>query len=556
VRLQVRLYQRHHDDELIDVGDQDMFAAAASASQNAMPRFHALDETLGNLALLRTQGTPPLGFGWTKPNNISGGQDAATVGDKLLEQSPDGAAVQLAALALHDTCQSMHAKDPAAQTEVRIDRGHVRWLRRIPDGGFLSLDDGPPARQNALGADALSRDGRFLGVAVILEAAREVVLPRGLGPVFAQIDTDLFLLAHVIDSILKGDAVTESRRVNTEPRMIGTSCHCRPIIAAFLLSGPLCLMSLLAAEPKNMVVSLDGDNRYHFGFGGTEVTALYTDSKWAKPFLFPLIAPNGVTLTRAWPIEPKALVSMDHPHQKSAWFTHGEVSLEDAAGKTAKSIDFWAETPGHGRIVLTGHDVPPVFDKLTTTYAWQGPDGTRILAETASISLLKVAEGRLIVFEIDLGAAFGPVVFGDTKEGAFGVRVHDKLRVGDKGQMNPKGRITNADGKVGEKACWGYRSDWCDCSGEIDDKPAGIAIFDDPANKQRACWHVRDYGLMAANPFGRAKSGFPAMRGRTDVFRLGKSEHLKLRYGIYLHDGDASAGKVAEAFEWFVKQKD
>ena len=58
---------------------------------------------------------------------------------------------------------------------------------------------------------------------------------------------------------------------------------------------------------------------------------------------------------------------------------------------------------------------------------------------------------------------------------------------------------------------------------------------------------------MAANPFGRSKSRFPAMKGRTDLVRLGKGEHLRLRYGILLHDGDAQQAQVAELYRRFEK---
>ena len=47
------------------------------------------------------------------------------------------------------------------------------------------------------------------------------------------------------------------------------------------------------------------------------------------------------------------------------------------------------------------------------------------------------------------------------------------------------------------------------------------------------------------------KSGFPAMKGRTDLVRLNPGEHLKLRYGILLHTGDAQGGKVADAYARF-----
>jgi hypothetical protein len=60
---------------------------------------------------------------------------------------------------------------------------------------------------------------------------------------------------------------------------------------------------------------------------------------------------------------------------------------------------------------------------------------------------------------------------------------------------------------------------------------------------------------MAANPFGRAHAGFPGAKGNTELIKLAKGEHLKLRYGLYVHSGDVKSGKVAEEFEQFVKLK-
>jgi hypothetical protein len=157
---------------------------------------------------------------------------------------------------------------------------------------------------------------------------------------------------------------------------------------------------------------------------------------------------------------------------------------------------------------------------------------------------------QLFVFEITLSAAV-PVTFGDTKEGAFGIRISDQLR-----EAKGKGKLENAEGKIGEVNCWGQLSAWCDYSGALSGKTAGLAILDDPKNPYPACWHSRGYGLMAANPFGRARSGFPAMKGRKDLVRLAPGEQLKLRYGLLIHPGDAREGKVAEYFERFVKLRD
>src|SRR5205085_2197688 len=131
--------------------------------------------------------------------------------------------------------------------------------------------------------------------------------------------------------------------------------------------------------------------------------------------------------------------------------------------------------------------------------------------------------------------------FGDTKEGSFAVRVNDAIRA-----TKGNGALSNANGKTGESACWGRQSAWCDYSGPIDGKTCGIAIFDDPSNAERACWHSRGYGLMAANPFGRAHSGFSAVKGNNDLVKIAKGQHLKLRYGLLVHTGNVQEGRVRE----------
>jgi hypothetical protein len=87
----------------------------------------------------------------------------------------------------------------------------------------------------------------------------------------------------------------------------------------------------------------------------------------------------------------------------------------------------------------------------------------------------------------------------------------------------------------------------------IDGALVGLSWMSDPKNPQPSAYHVRDYGLMAANPFGRARAQFPAVKGRTDLVRLEKGEHLRLRYGLLLHSGDAESGKVAEHYNRFVE---
>jgi methane monooxygenase PmoA-like len=313
----------------------------------------------------------------------------------------------------------------------------------------------------------------------------------------------------------------------------------------------------LAAEPAGVKLSA-ADDKVDFRIADALVGRYYTSpthSTVAKPYIWPLNGPNGNPVTRGWPMEEKAPGgSTDHPHQKSVWFCHGDVIPEGLELtqhiKGVEGVDFWSEAKGHGRIV--GKTVEVAGGRLTTQNDWLTADGRKVLDETRIIQLHNFGDTRLLVFDITLAANSVPVTFGDTKEGSFGIRINDAIRE-MKGKAQGDGKLENANGKVGEKDCWGFVSAWCDYSGPIHGKVVGLAILDDPKNPYPACWHSRGYGLMAANPFGRAKSGFPAMKGRTDLVHLAKGERLKLRYGLLIHPGDAKEGKVAEYFERFVK---
>lgn len=324
-----------------------------------------------------------------------------------------------------------------------------------------------------------------------------------------------------------------------------------------LLPAALLALPLPAADPGGVSIKVaDG----HLDFlVGSELVGRYNKAESvAKPYLWPLNAPGGVPVTRGWPMtEKEEGGSTDHVHQKSAWFCHGDIIPDGVEVpekiKGIEGVDFWSEAKGHGQIVCTRVGEPKQSTghaSIETRNEWRTAGGTKVLLENRTIHLYDLGGSRLFVFDIELTPAGPALTFGDTKEGSFGVRVNDAIR-----EQKGKGKMENAEGKVGEKECWGHLSAWCDYSGPIGGKTVGIAVLDDPKNASPACWHSRGYGLMAANPFGRQRSGFPDMKGRTDLVKLGKGETLKFRYGILLHTGDAREGKVAEAYQQFVKLK-
>jgi len=326
-----------------------------------------------------------------------------------------------------------------------------------------------------------------------------------------------------------------------------------------------------AERPESAFIKVK-DDELEFRSGKSVVAVYRKGPKVAKPYLWPVLAPTGVPITRAWPMEPaKEGESTDHIHQKSAWFCHGDVIPEDfeltAGEKSAdthvKGVDFWSENKGHGVIACTKVGEPEWTNKehsfVATQNEWRTAEGRKILDESRTIHLYGYDNARLFVFDTDLHASVCPVTFGDTKEGSFGIRINDAIReeiVVNKKKMKGPGKLENAEGKEGEANLWGLQSAWCDYSGPIDGQTVGLAILADPSNRYASCWHSRGYGLMAANPFGRAGvAKFPGVKDK-ELVRLAKGEHLKMRYGILVHKGDAKEGKVGEWFERFVKLKD
>lgn len=332
----------------------------------------------------------------------------------------------------------------------------------------------------------------------------------------------------------------------------------RLVVAAYFV------MATAALRADDGVTIVKGKETLEFKIGDALVSRYHVGASVAKPYMWPLYAPGEIPVTRSWPLEKGApKETTDHVHQKSVWFCHGDVIADGVPVikkiKGVEGFDFWSETAGAGKIVCVEVGEPKNGAgeaSISTRNEWQVPGGMKILDETRIVRLLQCPGGRLFVFDIDLFASVCPITFGDTKEGSMGVRVNDQMIVKN------GGHFVNAEGKVVDKKSildapiWGNPSAWVDYVGQIGGKTAGVAMFDDPNNKPRADWHARAYGLLAANPFGRNASGFPSQKGKTDLTKMAKGDHLKLRYGVFAHAGDTSEGKVAEAYKIFKKRAD
>jgi hypothetical protein len=146
-------------------------------------------------------------------------------------------------------------------------------------------------------------------------------------------------------------------------------------------------------------------------------------------------------------------------------------------------------------------------------------------------------------FEIKFHASEGKVVLGDTKEGSMAIRLAPTMRL--KGKVG-KGHILNSEGhKDGQT--WGKRAAWCDYYGPVKDKIVGVAIFDHPKNpKHPTWWHVRDYGLFTANPFG--VHNFERKKKGVGDITIPAGKSMTFKYRFYFHKGDTNQADVAEHY--------
>ena len=303
--------------------------------------------------------------------------------------------------------------------------------------------------------------------------------------------------------------------------------------------------SARAAESKDGVRITQLPDRLRIEING-ELFSEYHFKNVSRPFLYPVIGPDGLSLTRDWPMKETDYEEHDHKHHRSLWFEHGEIN----------GVDFWSEDPKAGKTVheefseiKSGRD----FGLIQSRNKYVAPDGKVICTDDRTIRIYNRPYHRLFDFDVTVHASNGDVVFGDTKEGMMAMRLNETMRLGPNKFNNgkPTGHIVNSEG-VRDQETWGKRAAWCDYYGPVNGRIVGVAIFDHPQNpRQPSWWHVREYGLFAANPFGiHDFEKKPAGTGNLTV-AAGKS--ITFRYRFYLHRGDEKEGKVAERYAEYAK---
>jgi hypothetical protein len=266
------------------------------------------------------------------------------------------------------------------------------------------------------------------------------------------------------------------------------------------------------AASQQYVVTIDGRPFTTYCYGPA-----FAD----KPVFYPVLAPNGARVNREFPmVKGVPGESTDHPHHESAFFAYDEVN----------GTNFWNPEATGRRI--EHRDAHVDGRRLIVDLAWKDKDGVLVLDETKRVTF----DGDRDVFwmdhDITLRAGSAAVKMGDTKEGAFGIRLNDTLK-----EAGGSGRYLNAEGLETSAKIWGKTSAWAAIRGTVAGasgaRPVTVAIFAHPAGlNSPPYWHARDYGLFAANPF--ARHGYdPSQPERITTLSAGESLRLGFRLAVY-----------------------
>ncbi len=241
-----------------------------------------------------------------------------------------------------------------------------------------------------------------------------------------------------------------------------------------------------------------------------------------RPFYAHLALPSGIPVTRHFPPR-EGKDAVDHPTMHPGiWLAFGDVD----------GIDFWRHKGEirHERFV----ERPSLKDgvcrfTVRNQYVFGNGDRTALIATEVCRHEIRVQENQVLLLldsQISGASEVKPLVFGDQEEMGLGVRVATPLCV-----KGGSGEIRSSEGKRNEKEAWGRQADWCDYRGRIDDAQIGLLLVPHPKNFRRSWFHVRDYGLMVANPF--AQNAFTG--GEKSRLEIKPGEKLRLRFAIWLH---------------------
>lgn len=299
-----------------------------------------------------------------------------------------------------------------------------------------------------------------------------------------------------------------------------------------------------AAQPQ--VEFKESPGQVAISIGGKPFTVyVYQDKEISRPYFAHVRAPGGVQVTRNHPpVEGQDLADHGTFHP-GIWMAFGDINGSDfwRLAAPVKNDGFIAKPAGgegHGSFAVRN------------VYLDQKDHEKPVCTEACKFDVRVVPEGYLLIWDSTFSSD-KEFAFGDQEEMGVGFRMATPLRAEaseDGGIVAGSGEIRDSKGRVNEEKVWGESSDWCDYSGVMDGRRLGITLFCHPKNFRPSWFHARDYGLLEANPFGRAAFG----KGEPSSVPVKPGETMRLRYGVLVHESpEGKPADLAGAFQEYVK---
>lgn len=306
--------------------------------------------------------------------------------------------------------------------------------------------------------------------------------------------------------------------------MNGNSLSCVLFVALIILA-PAFGAGCCASDAN--VTFVAGPNKIDVLISKKHITSYLYSDDLTKPVLHPVRTLSGVAVTRGFPLDTSIPEeSQDHPHHVGIFFTYDEVNDEG----------FWNNTtspPQIKHVKVTRMEGGAGQGQLCTVMHWVDKKGNVLLEEKRDMIFAADVNEYSIDLDIDLTAQDTKVVFNDTKEGMFAIRVAHWLRETAESSWVKEATGTaeylSSNGDRTEKHVWGKRARWVRLEGRKDGKIIGIAIFNHPDSvNYPTYWHARGYGLFSANPLGQY------------AFQKGLKEKNPQRFNLVLNPGETA----------------
>ncbi len=291
--------------------------------------------------------------------------------------------------------------------------------------------------------------------------------------------------------------------------------HLRPIVLSLLSMTSILSADESVAGPSELSVRDTGKSLV-FRMGEQEIaTYFYEHDKIERPFFANVHTKDGVKVTRNFPPIP-GIDATDHDTM------HPGISI---AFGDLNGDDFWRNK---ARVVHDGFTSQPKVGPGRASFSelkkYIVTDGSVVCKESFECVFQLLPDGILILWDSTFSSD-REFYFGDQEEMGLAIRVATPIT-----EING-GQITDSAGRNGAKNIWSQSSAWCDYSGRIGDKPIGMTILCHNENFRESWMHARDYGVVAANAFGRAAM----KKGPPDKTIVKPGQSLRLRYGIFVH---------------------